>query len=203
MRGVHLLHRPDGIRPRWWRAGLALWVMTFLIAGIFIARGLAFPAVVATWERLQTPPTDIVNRAVIVPAGPAPDFTLRLFDGGAFHLAEHRRQVVVVNFWASWCVPCRREARRLVVASHTYRDRGVVFVGIDIQDTDNDARAFLRQYSVQYPNGPDRNSSVSSAFRVVGVPTTYFIDRRGQIRRRWMGEIHDSQLARFIGAALQ
>src|SRR3990172_3277574 len=89
-----------------------------------------------------------------VSSGPAPDFTLTTFDGGTLRLADLRGQVVMVDFWASWCVPCQQEARTLESLWREYRDQGVMFVGVDYLDPESDARAFLAQYQITYPNGP-------------------------------------------------
>ena len=89
-------------------------------------------------------------------SGPAPDFTLSLFDGGTVTLSQQRGKVVVINVWASWCDPCREEARTLEEVWQQYKGRGdVLFIGVNWSDTEKQARAYIKQYGVTYPNGPD------------------------------------------------
>jgi cytochrome c biogenesis protein CcmG, thiol:disulfide interchange protein DsbE len=132
----------------------------------------------------------------------APELNLPLYGGGVFRLADQRGKVVVVNFWASWCVPCRAEAPRLATASRTFQDRGVVFVGVDVEDNIPDAQAFVKEFGLAYPNGPDNNLNVTQAYRVTGLPATIVIDRDGRIQQRWQGEIQSEQLTRFIEGTL-
>lgn len=113
--------------------------------------------------------------------GPAPDFTLQLFDGGEITLSELRGQVIVINFWASWCPPCREEAPLLEEAWRFYRDQGVVFIGVDWLDTEDEARAYIREFDLTYPNGPDLGSRIGRAYRITGVPETFFITREGLV----------------------
>lgn len=112
---------------------------------------------------------------------PAPDFTLTLFDGGEISLSELRGQVVVINFWASWCDPCRDEAPVLERVWRAYRDRGVVFIGVDYVDIESDARKYLEEFDVTYPNGPDNGQRIARAYRIRGVPETFFVDQKGNI----------------------
>lgn len=132
------------------------------------------------------------------PRTAAPDFELSLFDGGTLRLAELRGQVAVVNFWASWCPPCRAEAPTFATVSKAYAQRGVAFVGVDIQDDDQDARAFLAEFGIDYPNGPDRTTRIATDYRLAGIPTTLFIDAEGRIARRWLGGLDEQQLVGFI-----
>lgn len=118
---------------------------------------------------------------------PAPDFTLTTFSGEDYHLEELRGRVVVVNFWASWCESCKPEARDLEEAWRTLKDQGVVFLGVDYVDTEPDALAYLEQFDVTYPNGPDKRTSISQAYRIRGVPETYIIDRAGIISHVQIG----------------
>ncbi|MGH2370769.1 MAG: TlpA disulfide reductase family protein, partial [Chloroflexota bacterium] len=102
-------------------------------------------------------------------------------------LADRRGRPVLVNFWASWCPPCREEAPRLERLWREYRERGVAVVGIDVWDTERDARRFLREAGVTYPNGPDPGGRIAMDFGVAGVPETVLIDGDGQIARKWIG----------------
>lgn len=138
-----------------------------------------------------------------VRSGPAPDFTLQLFDGGTFRLSEQRGKVVVVNYWASWCPPCREEAPVLERAWRRYRDQGVVFVGLDIWDTETDARAFIRQFGITYPNGPDPKGEAAIDYGLTGIPETFFIRPDGTIARHWIGPLTDAQISTFIEEALR
>ena len=113
--------------------------------------------------------------------GPAPDFTLELYGGDEITLSELRGQVVVINFWASWCDPCRDEAPDLERVWREYQDQDVMFIGVDYVDTEAKAQKYLAEFNVTYPNGLDVGQKISDAFRIRGVPETFFIDKKGNI----------------------
>jgi cytochrome c biogenesis protein CcmG, thiol:disulfide interchange protein DsbE len=111
---------------------------------------------------------------------------------------------VVLNFWASWCVPCKSEAPRLEAAWRRWRGRGVVVVGVDAQDFSGDARRFIRRHSLTYPNVHDGPGNVLPDYGVTGFPETYFVDRRGRlVGQRVQGEISAEKLVFGIQRALE
>lgn len=112
---------------------------------------------------------------------PAPDFTLRTFDGQSLSLRELAGQVVVLNFWASWCVECEDEAADLQAIADDYGNRGVVVIGIDYVDTEPEALAFLEKFGITYSNGPDAGGRTSRAYGLTGVPETVVIDQAGRL----------------------
>jgi len=112
---------------------------------------------------------------------PAPDFTLELFNGELFHLNTHKGKPVVINFWASWCIPCREEMPALEKAYKEYKKKGVVFIGISVQDTETKAREFVEEFQVTFPTGIDMTGVIRDNYRVYGLPTTFFIDKEGKI----------------------
>lgn len=112
---------------------------------------------------------------------PAPTFALTTFEGEEISSAELRGQVVVVNFWASWCKPCEEEAAELEQAWRQYRDRGVMFLGVNYVDTEAEARDYMQKFDISYPSGPDVRTRISQAFRIRGVPETYVIGPDGEI----------------------
>jgi cytochrome c biogenesis protein CcmG/thiol:disulfide interchange protein DsbE len=136
---------------------------------------------------------------------PAPQFALSKLDGsGKLHLESLRGKVVVLNFWASWCAPCKSEAPRLEAAWRRYRDRGVVVVGVDGQDFSGDAKRFIRKYKLTYPNVHDGPGNTGSRYGVTGYPETYFVDRRGRlVGDRVVGEVSAEKLTAGIRRALQ
>ena len=129
---------------------------------------------------------------------PAPEFTLPLLDGGELVLAQHLGQPVVINFWASWCTPCRQEARVLERTWRSYREKGVMFVGVDIQDTESDAIIFLKEFDVSYPNGLDRDGKITVDYGVIGLPVTFFVNQDGIVERRWVGAMREAQLVAWV-----
>jgi len=122
-------------------------------------------------------------------AGLAPDFSLTGFDGRTVTLSQLRGQVVIVNFWASWCPPCREEAAYLEQTWRKYRDRGVVFIGVDWVDTDKEARAYIEEFDITYLNGPDLGTRIAGAYRIRGVPETFFIDKAGVLQGVHIGPL--------------
>lgn len=112
----------------------------------------------------------------------APGFTLpRLGADGELSLEELRGQAVVVNFWASWCAPCRDEAPALEAAWQKYRAEGLVVVGVDFNDFERDALAFARENGMTYPLVYDREGKLVDAYGATGVPETFVLDRQGRI----------------------
>lgn len=128
----------------------------------------------------------------------APDFELTTFDGAVIQLRDYLGQVVVINFWASWCIPCREEASVLEAAWQAFRDRGVMFIGVDYLDTRSDALLFIEEFGVTYANGPDTGTKIASAYRMRGVPETFFIDRQGRIDHIFIGAISKDELYKRI-----
>ncbi len=134
--------------------------------------------------------------------GPAPAFTLELFDGGELSLSDLRGQVVVLNFWASWCAPCRAEAPMLELVWQRYRGQGVSVVGVDYQDTEPPARAFIDEFGITYPNGSDPRSRIASAYGVQGVPETFVITQDGEIAKVFVGSPTELQLTTVLESLL-
>ncbi len=136
---------------------------------------------------------------------PAPAFALTRLDApGKLALASLRGKVVVLNFWASWCAPCKSEAPRLEAAWQRYRTQGVVVLGVDGQDFSSDAKRFIRKHEITYPNVHDGPGNVGTKYGVTGFPETYFVDRRGRlVGDRVVGEVSAAKLIAGIQRALQ
>jgi cytochrome c biogenesis protein CcmG/thiol:disulfide interchange protein DsbE len=123
---------------------------------------------------------------------PAAAFALTSYDGAPMELTALRGKVVVLNFWASWCYPaCYEEAPVLERGWRAYRDRGVVVLGVDIQDKEEAGRKFIRDFNLSFPNAPDPAGKVSVDYGVYGVPETFFIDRQGAIRLKHVSAVTD------------
>lgn len=110
-----------------------------------------------------------------------PDLTLTTFDGDLIPFEDLAGEVVVINFWASWCKPCEQEAAELEQAYQMYKEEGVVFLGVDYVDTETEARQYLEKFGITYPNGPDLGTRISQAFRIRGVPETYIMGPDGRL----------------------
>jgi thiol-disulfide isomerase/thioredoxin len=118
----------------------------------------------------------------------APEFTAPKFGGGTLSLRELRGNGVVMNFFASWCAPCRAEAPDLEQTYQKYRTRAIIFLGVDIQQDDwDDAAHFLKTFAISYPAVRDVTGDIARNYHLVGLPTTYFIDEDGVIRAKFIG----------------
>jgi len=133
------------------------------------------------------------------------NFTLSRLDGrGKLSLASLRGKVVVVNFWASWCIPCKKESPRFEAAWKRYRSQGLVVVGIDANDFSSDARKFAAHYHLTYPLLHDGSGKTLGPYGVTGFPETRFIDRRGRfVGEHVIGQISSSRLEKNIEKALR
>jgi cytochrome c biogenesis protein CcmG/thiol:disulfide interchange protein DsbE len=154
------------------------------------------PVLVQLAYGFRTDPREIPSPLLGKPASP---FALTSFDGKPVSLQALRGQVVLVNFWASWCYPaCYEEAPSLERAWKTYKDRGLVMVGVNYQDKEEPAKRFLTQFGHTFLNAPDPGSRVSVDYGVYGVPETYFIDKKGRVRFKKVGPVSDEMLKEQI-----
>ncbi|VAW77243.1 Thioredoxin family protein [hydrothermal vent metagenome] len=116
------------------------------------------------------------------PQGPAPDFALKTVSGENTRLSEHRGEVVMINFWASWCAPCRQEMPLLEELYTQYEPLGFTILGVNVEKDSKPALAMLEDIPVSFPILLDTDSVVSKMYKVVAMPTTVLIDRDGNMR---------------------
>ena len=133
---------------------------------------------------------------------PAPVFDLTSYSGDRLLFKDFSGQVIVVNFWASWCEPCQAEAASLERVWADFRDQPVVFVGINCQDTPASAREFLEHYRITYPNAPDPYGRLMRAYGVTALPETFVVGADGAVVKRYIGAVNEAELARVIAETL-
>ena len=114
-------------------------------------------------------------------------FDIQQVDGEEWRLSDHTGKVVVVDFWASWCGPCRDEATTLAEVYLEYQDRPVEFIGVNIWDHEHSALEHLERYAVPYPNGIDEEGVIAVEYGVRGIPEKFFIAPNGEVRRKYVG----------------
>jgi peroxiredoxin len=184
------------------RQGISRREAWYAAGGIVVA--LVLVAVIwGLTDRSDIPAVGEVNR-------PAPSFTLPALQGGEIDLEEYRGQVVLVNFWGTWCEPCRRETPALQAAYEQLRDEGFVVIGVNMTEdelvqnnSEDDIRAFADQYNVTYPIALDTEGEVSRAFRVYPLPTSFFIDPEGTIRYMRVSEITADEVVALFNQLMQ
>jgi cytochrome c biogenesis protein CcmG/thiol:disulfide interchange protein DsbE len=138
----------------------------------------------------------------------APAFNLEFFEGyewdgkTAASLDDMNGQIVVMNFWASWCVECRVETDDLEAAWQKYADQGVVFVGVAYADVEPNSIGYMEEFNVSFPHAPDLGTRISNAYEITGVPETFIIDQNGEIAYVQIGPISNSTLDSVIGQLL-
>ena len=168
---------------------------------------LAFLAILA-WASFTSGPASgglAVNNNIVeldADGEAAPEFSLNLMGGGSIDSQELRGRVVMLDFWASWCPPCREEAPVLAQVYADYRERGVEFVGVNLWDNAGDADLFVQQQGHEYPNGVDDGGKIAISYGVRGIPEKFFIDREGRIVRKFSGPMTADRLRMILESML-
>ena len=181
--------------PKWslYAIGLAPLTVIFVIIVISVVRGSESRGGLVTFD--STGEADVL---LDVPS----DFEIELFSGGLFTLSPELGELpIMVDFWGSWCVPCRQEAAALEAVWREYEGR-VLFVGIDVFDTDSRARDFIREFDITYPVGPDPRGTIAIEYGLTGVPEKHFIDRNGRVVRKLVGPLSEERLSAILGELL-
>jgi cytochrome c biogenesis protein CcmG, thiol:disulfide interchange protein DsbE len=134
---------------------------------------------------------------------PAPDSPLPQLEGdGEGSLAEYRGQWVLVNFWASWCIPCKEEAPALQQFQQRHGDEDFTVLGIDSRDLSDDGRAFIERYGLTYPQLRDGNGDGAGEYGTTGVPESFLVDPRGKVRLHSVGPVDEEYLQKYVASLL-
>ena len=178
---------------------------------IVLGGGVVISALISilAWASISTggnPGGLAVNSDLVefeIDASAARDFDLDLIGGGTVQLSDLRGKVVMVDFWASWCLPCRVEAPALAKVYREFQGQPVEFLGVDIWDNIGDAELFLQQEGQAYPNGFDASGVVAIDYGVRGIPEKYFIDREGILVKKLSGPLTETTLRNTINELLE
>ena len=132
----------------------------------------------------------------------APDFTVKTLDGQYATLSELQGKVVMIDFWSSWCPPCRAEASQLGKVFNSYQDSDLEFIGIAIWDRKEEVEEFIRLYNVPYVNALDNDGIIAIDYGVRGIPEKYFINKNGYIVKKFIGPLDSTKLEEILNLLL-
>lgn len=162
-------------------------VLNFSPLRVALLLSLLLALLVSTGCTLQAPQDRPVEGQKLTLA---PGFTGEFFDGEQVSLAQYRGKVVFLNFWASWCGPCRRETPMIEALWNDYKKTGdVVFLGVNIQDSRANAQAFMDEFSLTYPNLFDPTAKIAYLYGVTALPSTFIVDKKGELAERFVGAL--------------
>ncbi len=141
---------------------------------------------------------DFLAAQALTVGSPAPEFSLPRLEGGEIRLSEFRGRPVLINFWASWCAPCRAEMPELERVAQEYEAAGLVVVGINQLEDPETVAQFVQEFSLTFPIALDRDGTTSRDWQVYGIPQTYLVDANGIIRKAWVGPVTYDSVARAL-----
>lgn len=186
-------HETDGADRPAWQTSPGWW---FRRVGLPLLALVAIAAVIVWLQRPEdalkrsTAESDVpLERDTAAPqeGAPAPDFTVETLDGQRLRLSDLRGQVVVLNFWATWCGPCREEMPLFERAAAEFAGQGLVLIAINVQERPGAVRTFVERLGLTYPIGLDEKGTIARRYRVRSFPTTYFVGRDGTVEGRRVG----------------
>ena len=177
-------------------------VVVLVTAGFILGLGVAgvlFPT------RPKINAADPVSVGLVVGRS-APDFTLNTLDGNRVSLSDLAGQPVVINFWASWCIPCREEMPKLVQAYETHKSEGFMILGVNLTSIDSlpDVQGFVNEFDVTFPVLLDTDGVVAwKSYHIPGIPTSIFVNRDGTIERVQIGKMSGEQIDQYVAVILK
>jgi peroxiredoxin len=184
---------PEGPARRARAKSLAALAVAIIVAVGVIASAFALSGDDEPASR-EVPTDSATTRGVAEAGDAAPDFTLTTLDGGTVRLSELRGQPVIVNFWASWCQPCRKEFPVLADALAEHEADELAVVGVTYRDIESDSRAFVEEMDAIWPQGVDGDGAVAETYGVRAIPLTFFIAADGRITDRIFGGVSASEM---------
>lgn len=178
-------------------------IIAMLLVGFgLIAVGVAVMTMI-TLRQSQAAEAAQVQTTPVKVNYPAPSLTLYDLDGVSRSLTDYQGKVVLVNMWATWCPPCREEMPTLEGFYQDYADQGFLIIGLNDGDEAVDVRDFVDSYGLSFPIWLDPDYLSEAAFNTMNLPSSFVIDRQGQVRLQWVGKIERSQLEKYIVPLIQ
>ena len=171
----------------------ALGVLTIAMIGLLAAQGCSSSPTGSNLDGLAPAPE--VGRL-------APDFTLVGLDGNQVSLSDFRGKTVFVNFWATWCPPCRAEMPEMEAVYQEYKDRDVVIIGVDIVEPEDTVRQYVQEGGYSWTFVLDTTGEVNNNYRVTSIPTSFFLDREGIIRAVNIGPMNKRAIESTLALAM-
>lgn len=168
--------------------------------GVVIGLVVLGLALAMVWVALEARSGGDLGQDPFGQAAPAFDLPVLGAEGKSLALADLKGKPVVLNFWASWCVPCKEEAPVLAAAEQKWRSQGVVFLGVDAEDTEEDALAFEKRYGIGYESVVDPQGTLAAEYGVFGYPETFFIDGDGVIHTKQVGALDAETLDTYVAS---
>ena len=173
-------------------------VIAFAVMGIIV---FGFFGLLALGLINKSP---VTGRSGVTRVGKAaPDIAMPLINGGEFQMSEYAGRPMIVNFWASWCPPCRDESPGFERTWRRFSDSGFLMVGVDIQDTVEDGLAYTREFDLTFVNGTDMDGKITVEYGVIGLPVTFFIGADGIVKGRWVGALPEDRLVGWVEALIE
>lgn len=167
---------------------------------------LAVAALVVSFKVLQGDNASASTLSVAahpVSGGPAPNFTAQTLDGKHVSLADFRGKTVLLNFWATWCPPCRSEMPDMEKVYRERLDKDVVILAIDVQEADVPIQGFIDRFSITFPILMDVSGDIAKLYGIQSLPSSFFIDKQGRVTSFNLGAMNESAIARRIDQALE